>query len=200
MARARMLKSGADAHDFTPEERAKGGRARAEKLRERREAAQAFADGELQAVLAAALHELEELFHSDDPRVKLKAAVVILDRMLSRLGQSGLGTIRRPSRWRRTCTSSRTTSRTRPFSTTSRATATEGQPAPPKSRLGLLGMTRPNRARLQEKPSARFGLSRASGVLLLRGSQVRILPGALPLSGEWPVGEPLWLPHGESGD
>jgi len=33
-----MLKSGAGAHAFTPEERAKGGRARAEKLRERREA------------------------------------------------------------------------------------------------------------------------------------------------------------------
>lgn len=87
MARARRLKSGTDAHDFTPEERAKGGRARAEKLRARREAAQAFADGELQAVLAAALHELEELLHSDDPHVKLKAAVVILDRTLGRPGQ-----------------------------------------------------------------------------------------------------------------
>ena len=31
MARARKLKSGAKAHDFTQEERAKGGRARAEK-------------------------------------------------------------------------------------------------------------------------------------------------------------------------
>ena len=41
MARARMLKSGADAHDFTRAERAKGGRARAEKMRERREGAQA---------------------------------------------------------------------------------------------------------------------------------------------------------------
>jgi hypothetical protein len=54
MARARKLKSGADAHDFTREERAKGGRARAEKLREGREAAQAFADEQLQAVLAEA--------------------------------------------------------------------------------------------------------------------------------------------------
>jgi hypothetical protein len=87
MARARMLKSGVDAHDFTPEERAKGGRARAEKLRERREAAQAFADEQLQAVLAEALHELEELLHSDDSRVKLKEAVVILDRTLGRPGQ-----------------------------------------------------------------------------------------------------------------
>jgi hypothetical protein len=87
MARARTLKSGADAHDFTREERAKGGRARAEKLREGREAAQAFADEQLQAVLAKALHELEELLHSDDPRVKLKAAVVILDRTLGRPGQ-----------------------------------------------------------------------------------------------------------------
>ena len=82
-----MLKSGAGAHDFTPEERAKGGRARAENLRERREVAQAFADEQLQAVLAEALHELEELLHSDDPRVKLKAAVVILDRTLGRPGQ-----------------------------------------------------------------------------------------------------------------
>jgi hypothetical protein len=82
-----MLKSGADAHDFTREERAKGGRARAEKVRERREGAQAFADEKLQAVLGEALHELEELLHSDDPRVKLKAAVVILDRTLGRPGQ-----------------------------------------------------------------------------------------------------------------
>jgi hypothetical protein len=65
----------------------RGGRARAEKLRERREAAQAFADEQLQAVLAEALHELEELLHSDDPHVKLKAAVVILDRALGRPGQ-----------------------------------------------------------------------------------------------------------------
>jgi hypothetical protein len=49
-----MLKSGAGVHDFTREERAKGGRARAEKLHERREAAQAFADEQLQAVLATA--------------------------------------------------------------------------------------------------------------------------------------------------
>lgn len=82
-----MLKSGAYAHDFTREERAKGGRARAEKVRERREAAQAFADEKLQAVLGEALHELEELLHSDDPHVKLKAAVVILDRTLGRPGQ-----------------------------------------------------------------------------------------------------------------
>jgi hypothetical protein len=87
MARARVLKSGADAHDFTREDRAKGGRARAEKLRERREAAQAFADEQLQAVLATALHELEELLDSDDPHVKLRAAVVILDRTLGRPGQ-----------------------------------------------------------------------------------------------------------------
>jgi hypothetical protein len=49
--------------------------------------AQAFADEQLQAVLAEALHELEDLLHSDDPRVKLKAAVVILDRTLGRPGQ-----------------------------------------------------------------------------------------------------------------
>ena len=53
-----MLESGADAHDFTREERAKGGRARARKLRERREAVQAFADEQLHSVLAEALHEL----------------------------------------------------------------------------------------------------------------------------------------------
>jgi hypothetical protein len=82
-----MLKSGADAHEFTGDERAKGGRVRAEKMRERREAAQAFADEELQAVLGEALHELEELLHADDPHVKLKAAVVILDRTLGRPGQ-----------------------------------------------------------------------------------------------------------------
>jgi hypothetical protein len=52
MARARVLKSGAAAHDFTGEERAQGGRARAEKMRERREAAQAVADERLQGVLA----------------------------------------------------------------------------------------------------------------------------------------------------
>jgi hypothetical protein len=38
-------------------------------------------------VLAEALHELEELLHSDDSRVKLKEAVVILDRTLGRPGQ-----------------------------------------------------------------------------------------------------------------
>jgi hypothetical protein len=100
-----MLKSGAGAHDFTPEERAKGGRARAEKMRERREAAQAFADERLQAVLAEALHELEELLHSDDPCVKLKAAVVILDRTLGRSGQrlehAGSIELRRADWWRR---------------------------------------------------------------------------------------------------
>jgi hypothetical protein len=82
-----MLKSGAGAHDFTPEERAKDGRARAQNVRERREAAQAFADEKLQTVLAGALHEIEELLHSDDARVKLKAAVLILDRTLGRAGQ-----------------------------------------------------------------------------------------------------------------
>jgi hypothetical protein len=87
VARARKLKSGADAHEFTGHERAKGGRVRAEKMRERREAAQAFADEYLQAVVAKALHELEELLHSDDPHVKLRAAVVILDRTLGRPGQ-----------------------------------------------------------------------------------------------------------------
>jgi hypothetical protein len=87
MARARKLKSGADIHEFTDDERAKGGRARAEKMRERREAAQAFAEEHLQAVLAKALHEVEELLDSADPQVKLRAAVVILDRTLGRPGQ-----------------------------------------------------------------------------------------------------------------
>jgi hypothetical protein len=115
-----MLKSGADAHDFTREERAKGGRARAEKVRERREGAQAFADEKLQAVLGEALHELEELLHSDDPRVKLKAAVVILDRTLGRPSGSNTGarsTSGGPTSWRRprrSYTTSTTRRRPRP--------------------------------------------------------------------------------------
>ena len=49
---------------------------------------------------------------------------------------------------------------------------------PPKPRLGPLGARTANLACLQPKTSPRFGRSEASGLLLIRGSQVRILPRA----------------------
>jgi hypothetical protein len=82
MARARKLKSGAKAHDFTHEERAKGGRARAEKLRERREAA----EEKLEGVVDEAIECLVAEMRAKGPD-RTRAAVHILDRVLGKSTQ-----------------------------------------------------------------------------------------------------------------
>jgi hypothetical protein len=82
MARARTLKSGAQAHDFTQEERAKGGRARTEKQRERREAA----EEKLGGVVDEAIECLVDEMRAKGPD-RTRAAVHILDRVLGKSTQ-----------------------------------------------------------------------------------------------------------------
>jgi hypothetical protein len=86
-----LLKNGAAAHEFTSEERAKGGRARAEKTRRRKELRERFevdeledlADADLE-LLDRALVRLALLVSSDDHRVALRACKEVFDRVLGR--------------------------------------------------------------------------------------------------------------------
>jgi hypothetical protein len=82
MARARKLKSGGKAHDFTQEERAKGGRARADKLQKRREAA----EEKLEGVVDEAIECLVAEMRAKGPD-RTRAAVHILDRVLGKSTQ-----------------------------------------------------------------------------------------------------------------
>lgn len=86
-----LLKNGAPAHELTPEDRAKGGRARAEKIRRRKELRDRFEAAELEDLSSAeldlldrALVRLNLLLASDDDRVALRACVEIFDRVLGR--------------------------------------------------------------------------------------------------------------------
>jgi hypothetical protein len=87
---SRLLKNGAPAHAFTPEERARGGHARAEKIR-RRKALREQLGAELEDSTAAepelldrALARLDLLISSEDDRVALRAVKEVLDRTLGR--------------------------------------------------------------------------------------------------------------------
>jgi hypothetical protein len=88
---SRLLKNGAAAHEFTREERARGGHARAEKIRRRKELREQFDGAELEDLAAAepelldrALARLNLLIGSEDDRVALRAVKEVLDRTLGR--------------------------------------------------------------------------------------------------------------------
>jgi hypothetical protein len=80
----RKLKSGADAHEFTPEERRRGGLARAAKIRAEREQV----DEVLAEALEKATRRLVELIDSNDPAIALRAVVALYDRVLGRPRQA----------------------------------------------------------------------------------------------------------------
>jgi hypothetical protein len=87
----RLLKNGAAAHAFTREDRARGGHARAEKIRRRKELREQFEVSELEDLAAAepelfdrALTRLNLLIGSEDDRVALRAVKEVLDRTLGR--------------------------------------------------------------------------------------------------------------------
>jgi hypothetical protein len=81
----RKLKSGADAHEFTQEDAAKGGRARAENFQERRQAA----DEQLVAGLEKALKRLEAMVDSENQQVAFRAVALYLDRALGKAALQG---------------------------------------------------------------------------------------------------------------
>lgn len=87
----RLLENRAAAHEFTREDRARGGRARAEKIRRRRELRERFEVEELEDLAGAELELLDQallrlnlLLGSDDDRVALRAVVEVFDRTLGR--------------------------------------------------------------------------------------------------------------------
>lgn len=89
----RLLKNGAPAHEFTHEDRAKGGRARAAKIRRRRELRERFEVAQLEDLAAGELELLDRallrlglLIASDDDRVAWRASKEVLDRVLGRPG------------------------------------------------------------------------------------------------------------------
>jgi hypothetical protein len=93
-AQVRLLKNGAAAHEFTHEDRAKGGRARAEKMRRRKELRERFEVAGLEDLVTAELGLLDRalvrlglLVASDDDRVAWRACKEVFDRVLGRPGQ-----------------------------------------------------------------------------------------------------------------
>jgi hypothetical protein len=95
-AQPRLLKNGAKAHEFTREDRAKGGRVRAERIRRRKELRERFEVGQFEDLAAAELElvgwvlvRLNLLIGSDDDRVALRAVKEVLDRALGRPRQQG---------------------------------------------------------------------------------------------------------------
>jgi hypothetical protein len=88
---SRLLKNGAPAHAFTPEDRARGGHARAEKIRRRKDLREQLEGADLEDLAAAepelldrALARLSLLIASEDDRVALRAVKEVLDRTLGR--------------------------------------------------------------------------------------------------------------------
>ena len=88
---SRLLKNGAAAHELTREDRAKGGRIRAEKIRRRKELRERFEVGQLEDLAGAELELLDQalvrlnlLIGSEDDRVALRAVMLVLDRTLGR--------------------------------------------------------------------------------------------------------------------
>src|SRR5687768_5358131 len=87
----RLLKNGAPAHELTREDRAKGGRARAEKMRRGKELRERFEVADLEdlataelELLGQALVRLNLLIASEDSRVALRACIEVFDRVLGR--------------------------------------------------------------------------------------------------------------------
>jgi hypothetical protein len=87
----RLLKNGAAAHELTREDRAKGGRTRAEKIRRRKELRERFEVAQLEDLAGAELELLDQalvrlnlLIGSEDDRVALRAVIEVLDRTLGR--------------------------------------------------------------------------------------------------------------------
>jgi hypothetical protein len=75
----RKLKSGGDAHDFTPEDRAKGGRARAGKIRERKRAVREAVLEEAVEGAETAIKTLRALLDGDvTDAVRLRASTEML--------------------------------------------------------------------------------------------------------------------------
>jgi hypothetical protein len=88
---SRLLKNGAAAHVFTREDRARGGHARAEKIRRHKELREQFDVLELEDLAAAepelldrTLGRLNLLIGFEDDRVALRAVKEVLDRTLGR--------------------------------------------------------------------------------------------------------------------
>jgi hypothetical protein len=88
---SRVLKNGAAAHAFTPEDRARGGHARAQRIRRRKELRKQLNVPGLEDLTAAepelldrALARLNLLIASEDDRVALRAVKEVLDRTLGR--------------------------------------------------------------------------------------------------------------------
>jgi NAD(P)-dependent dehydrogenase (short-subunit alcohol dehydrogenase family) len=88
---SRLLKNGAPAHAFTREDRARGGHARAEKIRRRKELSEQLDVAQREDLPAAqpelldrALARLDLLIASADDRVALRAVQEVLDRTLGR--------------------------------------------------------------------------------------------------------------------
>jgi hypothetical protein len=85
-----LLKNGAPAHAFTREDRARGGHARAEKIRRRKEVRKQLDVAELEDLAAEselldrALARLSQLIGSEDDRVALRAVKEVLDRTVGR--------------------------------------------------------------------------------------------------------------------
>jgi hypothetical protein len=87
----RLLKNGAAAHAFTRADRARGGHARADKMRRRKELREQLDVAELEDLAVAepelldrALARLGLLIGSEDDRVALRAVKEVLDRTLGR--------------------------------------------------------------------------------------------------------------------
>jgi hypothetical protein len=96
--RTRLLKNGAPAHAFTPEDRARGGHVRAEKVRRRKELREQLDGAKFEELTAAepellhrALARLNLLIGSEDDRVALRAVREVLDRTLGRPTQRNDG-------------------------------------------------------------------------------------------------------------
>lgn len=95
---SRLLKNGAAAHELTLEDRAKGGRIRAEKIRRRKELRERFEVAQLEDLAGAELELLDQalvrlslLIGSEDDRVALRAVIEVLDRTLRRPRQQQAG-------------------------------------------------------------------------------------------------------------
>jgi hypothetical protein len=87
----RRLKNGAQAHNFTREDRARGGRARAEKIRTRKALQERFEvealeglNGAESELLDRALVRLALLVASEDDRIAMRACREVFDRVLGR--------------------------------------------------------------------------------------------------------------------
>jgi hypothetical protein len=84
-----LLKNGAQAHELTREDRARGGRARAEKLRKRKDLRERLRVEQLEDLAEAELLDravvrIVLLLASEDDRVALRASIEVADRVLRR--------------------------------------------------------------------------------------------------------------------